>query len=189
MATKREEWVDIAKGFAIIAVVLGHISYQYPDLELLPVSTIIAWLWHVPVFFMIGGFFLKDDRLAKPATFIKGKIRSLYLLILYIYIPFTLLHNVMLDVGFYDTAIEYGGKHVSYWTLPQFLKEIVCVVCLAGREPIVGAMWFVYVLFMALCYLSIVRFAIVRITPPLSSGMLTKYSVSYSSQVLCYRVF
>lgn len=174
MATKREEWVDIAKGFAIIAVVLGHISYQYPDLELLPVSTIIAWLWHVPVFFMIGGFFLKDDRLAKPATFIKGKIRSLYLLILYIYIPFTLLHNVMLDVGFYDTAIEYGGKHVSYWTLPQFLKEIVCVVCLAGREPIVGAMWFVYVLFMALCYLSIVRFAIVRITPPPKFGNVDK---------------
>ncbi|MCH5309809.1 MAG: acyltransferase family protein [Prevotella sp.] len=167
MASKeRLEWVDIAKAFAIIAVVLGHISYQYPEIALLPIGTIMAWLWHVPVFFMIGGFFLKEEKLVKPAVFIKGKIRSLYLLILYIYIPFTLLHNVLLDVGFYDTAISYGGKYVDYWTVGQFVRGCVEVVFLAGREPIVGAMWFVYVLFMALCYLSLLSFILKKITPP-----------------------
>lgn len=167
--SKRQEWVDIAKAFAIIAVVMGHISYQYPEFKLLPISTIIAWLWHVPVFFMIGGFFLKDERMIKPVSFIKGKINSLYLLILYLYIPFTLLHNVLLDIGFYDTAIEYGGKHVDYWSTGQFIRGIVEVVFLAGREPILGAMWFVYVLFMALCYISIVSFVIAKIAPPRST--------------------
>lgn len=72
---------------------------------------------------MIGGFFLKDERMIKPVSFIKGKINSLYLLILYLYIPFTLLHNVLLDIGFYDTAIEYGGKHVDYWCTGQ-LRQV-----------------------------------------------------------------
>lgn len=167
MIKNRQDWVDIAKAFAIIAVVLGHISYQYPKMALMPLSTIIVWLWHVPVFFMIGGFFLKDERMAKPVSFIKGKIKSLYLLILYLYIPFTLLHNVLLDIGFYDTAIEYGGKHVGYWTAGQFVRGLAEVVFLAGREPILGAMWFVYVLFMALCYLSIMSEIVKKFTPPL----------------------
>lgn len=164
--SKRLEWVDVAKAFAIIAVVIGHISYQYPNIKLIPISTIIAWLWHVPVFFMIGGFFLKDDRMLTPFLFIKGKIKSLYLLILYIYIPFTLLHNVLLDIGFYDVAIEYGGKYVEYWTTRQFIRGLAEVFFLAGREPILGAMWFVYVLFMALCYMSIVSFVISKMSPP-----------------------
>lgn len=164
---KRKDWVDIVKAFAIIAVVLGHISYQYPQISLLPISTIIAWLWHVPVFFIIGGFFLKDERLVKPQSFIKGKIHSLYLPILYLYIPFVLLHNVLIYVGFYDTGIEYGGKYVNYWSAGQFVRSVAETVFLAGREPILGAMWFVYVLFIALCYLSIVSFLISSITPPI----------------------
>lgn len=40
------------------------------------------------------------------------------------------------------------------------MKQIALAVCLGGREPIVGAMWFVYVLFMALIGLSVVSWAI-----------------------------
>lgn len=156
--TVRKEWVDVCKAIAIIAVVIGHLDYNYPDIELLPLSTILVWLWHVSVFFMIGGFFIKDEKLAKPVPFIKGKFKSLYLLILYLYIPATLLHNVFLDIGFYDTSIEYVGKYVSYWGFLQFVKGLAEAVFLAGREPILGAMWFVYVLFMALCLISIVTY-------------------------------
>jgi len=45
----------------------------------------------------------------------------------------------------------------------DFVKQIVLAICLGGREPIVGAMWFVYVLFMALIGLSIVSWAIKKI--------------------------
>lgn len=33
---KRLQWVSIAKGIAITAVVLGHISYLYPSNKLIP---------------------------------------------------------------------------------------------------------------------------------------------------------
>ena len=156
----RQDWVDIIKGFAIISVVVGHIAFNYPDCRLFPVSDIIAWLWHVPVFFMVGGFFISDEKLQHPKSFIIGKVKGLYLPILYLYIPATLLHNIFLDVGLYDTAIEYGGKHVVYWTMKDFGIRCIEAIFFAGREPILGAMWFAYVLFMALCLLSILRFAV-----------------------------
>lgn len=160
---RRELWVDIAKGVAIIAVVLGHISYQYPQIKLLPISDLTVWLWHVPVFFLIGGFFIKEEKLLKPKEFIFGKFKSVYLLILYIYIPVLLLHNLLIDVGFYDMAMDYDGKYVSYWGVLDSIKKIFAAVFFAGREPMLGAMWFVYVLFMALCALSLISYILKRL--------------------------
>lgn len=158
--TIRSQWVDIAKGFAILAVVLFHINYNYPDNRLFPVTALFGYAWHVPVFFLIGGFFIKEERLVQPVGFIKGKIKSLYRLLLYFYIPAVLLHNALLDIGWYDTVTDYGGKFMSYWSATQTLKELLLAVCLAGREPILGAMWFVYVLFMALCGFSIISWMV-----------------------------
>jgi len=159
----RQTWVDIAKGIAIIAVVLGHISYNWPGGKLLPLDILLVWLWHVPVFFMIGGFFLKDEKLLRPKTFIWGKIKSLFLLILYIYIPVLFLHNLFLHIGFYDLSIEYYGKYVTEWGMMDFCKHLLASLFFAGREPILGAMWFVYVLFMALCIISVVSWSLKKI--------------------------
>lgn len=153
-------WVDIAKGIAIIAVVLLHISHLYPGNGILPITELLGGLWHVPVFFIIGGFFVKEERLLQPISFIRGKFNSLYLLILKIYIPVLLLHNVCLCIGFYDVTIDYDGKNVTWWGLAEFAKNIFMAIIFAGREPILGAMWFVYVLFMALCGLSVISFII-----------------------------
>lgn len=108
------------------------------------------------VFFLLGGFFIKEEKLIRPVSFIKGKIQSLYKLLLYFYIPAVLLHNVMMHIGWYDEVTNYGGKVMSLWKVGKTVKELGLSVCLAGREPILGAMWFVYVLFIALCGLSIV---------------------------------
>lgn len=157
---KRVAWVDMAKGIAILAVVLGHINYEYPTNDLVPIRMLLYGLWHVSVFYVIGGFFINESKLEKPTSFIVGKIKSLYLLILYIYIPYVLLHNVFIDIGFYDIDVDYFGKSVSYWTIGDFIKNIVLAILFAGREPLLGPMWFVYVLFMALCVLSILSWGL-----------------------------
>lgn len=163
MNTNRQLWVDIAKGIAIVAVVLGHIEYNYPQHRLMPLSDMLSEFWHVPVFFLIGGFFIKEERLLKPFSFIKSKVKSLYLLLLYIYIPVIFLHNFFIDVGFYDLAIDYSGKYVSRFEGSGFLVEIMKAVFFAGREPILGAMWFVYVLFASLCLLSLLSCSLRRV--------------------------
>ena len=159
----RQQWVDVAKGIAIIAVVLGHIIFQFSDSKAYPLSAILVWLWHVPAFFLIGGFFLKDEKLRMPVSFIIEKFRSLYLLILYIYIPILLLHNFFICIGFYDTGIEYYGKYVTEWGMKDLALNVLMAVGFAGREPLLGAMWFVYVLFMALCLLSVISWGVKKL--------------------------
>lgn len=110
---ERQDWIDIVKGFAIILVVLGHINYCYPACKLVPVPYIYSW--HIRVFFLVAGFFLFSYKLEKPFSFIKGKIKRLYLPLLYIYVPATLLHNVLIDIGWYSLGMEYGGRFLTRW--------------------------------------------------------------------------
>ena len=166
---KRLAWVDIAKGIAIIAVVIGHIGYRWPNTKLLPLSDLCVWLWHVPVFFMIGGFFLKEDRLIKPLPFVKGKLKSLYLPMIFIYVPVLMLHNWFISIGWYDLDIEYYGKFVTFWSLLDFIKHLAAALFCAGREPLLGAMWFGFVLFMALCIMSFTSLVIKKVSRGWSS--------------------
>ena len=76
MLRERESWVDNLKVFGILAVILGHISSP-------PQAFIFTW--HMPLFFIISGFFINIDR--KPLEFIK---KDLYRLMLP-YLAFTFL--------------------------------------------------------------------------------------------------
>ncbi len=162
-SNKREGWVDIAKGIAITSVVFGHVGFEYPMWKLFPLSLLLAWLWHVPVFFLIGGFFIKEEKLVQPQSFIYGKYKNLYLKIVYLYIPVLLLHNYFVNIGFYDSTITYHGVYVTQWDIYMYIRKIVLALLFFGKEPVLDAMWFVYVLFLALCCLSIVSFAVKKI--------------------------
>lgn len=161
MANKRSLSVDITKGVAIIAIVLGHIGFMYPSTKLVDFSILVFGLWHVAVFFIVAGFFIKEEQLVQPKFWFKKKFSSLYLKILYFYIPAVLLHNVFIRIGWYSLDSTKPIIH-AYWGI-DFVKQIVLTICLGGREPIVGAMWFVYVLFMALIGLSIVSWLIKKL--------------------------
>lgn len=57
--------------------------------------------WNVPIFFIVGGFFLKEESLSKPLIFLKGKFKRLYLPATIIYAVCILLHNVFVIWGWY----------------------------------------------------------------------------------------
>lgn len=166
---KKIEWVFIAKGLTMIGIVVWHITYEMPYNEFFPLRMLLFYL-HVNVFFVVGGFFTKEEKLLKPVAYIKRKYHTLYRKLLFFYIPAVLLHNVLFDIGFYDAAEEYGGKIISTYGLLEFIKKIILAVLFAGREPILGAMWFVYALFMAHCGFTIISWAL---------RLLVKKSVYY----------
>ena len=153
--------VDITKGVAIIAIVLGHIAFAYPSCSLVGSGTLLYGLWHVAVFFIVAGFFIKEEQLVQPRLWFKKKFASLYLKILYYYVPAVLLHNVLIYIGWYSLDSTEPAIHAYSWL--DFAKQTVLAVCLGGREPILGAMWFVYVLFMALVGLSVVSWAVKKV--------------------------
>ena len=159
---KRSLSVDIAKGISIIAIVLGHINFLYPVGPLVNTKDLFIYLWHVSVFFLLAGFFIKEEQLVQPKLWFKKKFSSLYLKILYFYVPAVLLHNALIKIGWY--SLESTDPVIKTYSMIDFIKQIVLAICLGGREPIVGAMWFVYVLFMALIGLSIVSWAIKKIS-------------------------
>lgn len=161
MTSKRSLSVDIAKGISIIAIVLGHIDFLYPAIQLVNTKDLFIYLWHVPVFFIVAGFFIKEEQLIQPKLWFKKKFSSLYLKILYFYVPAVLLHNVFIRIGWY--SLGSIGPVIHAYTWVDFIKQTILAVCLGGREPIVGAMWFVYVLFMALIGLSILSWIIKKI--------------------------
>lgn len=73
-----------------------------------------------------------------------------------------LLHNVFISMGWY--SLQSTDPVINTYSISDFIKQIILTVCCAGREPIVGAMWFVSVLFMALIGLSIISWIISRLT-------------------------
>ena len=162
MAIKKHSiLIDIAKGIAIISIVLGHIGFVYPLTSLIDSGNLVYALWHVAVFFLLAGFFIKEELLIQPKHWLKKKFSSLYLKILYFYVPAVLLHNVLIKIGWY--SLESTDLVINTYSMIDFAKQTVLAICLGGREPIVGAMWFVYVLFMALIGLSVVSWAINKI--------------------------
>ena len=161
MENNRSLSVDITKGTAIIAIVLGHIAFSYPSCCLVHCGDLVFGLWHVAVFFIVAGFFIKEEQLVQPKLWFKKKFSSLYLKILYFYVPAVLLHNVLIKIGWY--SLESTDPVINTYSMIDFAKQTVLAICLGGREPIVGAMWFVYVLFMALIGLSVVSWAIKKL--------------------------
>ncbi len=148
----RIQWVDIAKGIAIIFVVLFHAVPASGDLmEKFFIGRLLTSWWHQPVFFLLCGFFIREEGLQKPLTFIKGRVWRTYRMLLAVYVPAVLLHNAFIVIGWYGTQTEYSGKAVDWWGIGDFVRHLAEAIAFAGREPIMGAMWFVYVLIMALC--------------------------------------
>src|SRR5690606_26359399 len=67
MAKARLTWVDAAKGFLMILVVVGH--YSGPTMTDFPFIKYIYW-FHMPAFFILSGLFFKpitENSKLKPA--------------------------------------------------------------------------------------------------------------------------
>jgi fucose 4-O-acetylase-like acetyltransferase len=65
--------VDIVKGIGIILVMIGHSGMFLPikDLNFL---NVFIYSFHMPLFFIAGGFFLKDKIFKSPTkTFFNSK--------------------------------------------------------------------------------------------------------------------
>ncbi len=130
---KRLEWPDVAKGIGIISIIMGHMLIPWIDQ--------IVFVYHIPVFYLIAGYFLKkkDD-----TSFAKAKAKRLL-------IPYLV---TCLCIAGYDLlkATYYGlpqKDSIGYWVRASLYG--------AGErwpEPFdvvqLGATWYLLALFFAL---------------------------------------
>lgn len=157
---KRVEYVDQIKGILIIFMVLFHINFTGRNAVF---TNIINSFFNLGVFFVVAGFFLNDEIASTPSIFFKKKIKSLYKPAMYICIPILLLHNYFLNIGWYSTNVNYAGKSLYYFTWNQYLINFAKTLFLGCREPLIGAMWFVFCLLISLILYMIITYIIKRI--------------------------
>lgn len=155
---KRLEYIDIARGIAIILVVMGHCdNFEYWSIER------FAALFFMQLFIFISGYFYKADlnNIKDVFQILKKKCWPIYLYYLKFELLFFALNNVFLKIGFYNTSIHYGSKTLTYVTsFKEILVNILRIIFLAGREPFCGAFWFlVTLIFVVIEYTVIIYLA------------------------------
>lgn len=172
---KRERYVDIGKGLAMIAIVCGHICSKWFPIWL-------TSFWPVAFFFVVAGFYIKEESLLKPVRFILHKLKTIYLPGTVIYILAVLLHNPLCKMGIYPIGLEHPMTHQAFelWDGKRYIIQIAKTVVAPNGELAMGAMWFLYALFFALCFLSIIAFVAKKI----SNEKLTSNKVMLVSTIL-----
>ncbi|GIM28719.1 acyltransferase [Clostridium polyendosporum] len=117
---KRIDYLDIAKGFLIISVVLSHSEFEY--------APMIYW-FHMPAFFIISGMLFKDG------LNLEAQIKKFFLP----YLTFSLVDMAFTFLAYpqdlsLENVILYGWRHIYsgkaipgvFWFVPcLFLTKVI----------------------------------------------------------------
>lgn len=142
MEKKRE--ISIAKGIAIILMLLGHI---FINKDTRYVHDFI-YSFHMPFFFIISGYCFSEYHLNNTKQYIKKRINTLYFPYVFWLSAFAILHNYLLNSGIYNIN-ELWGCSGLYTSHDLFENLYNIVFYLDGKEILVGQLWFIRTLFFA----------------------------------------
>lgn len=140
---KRVEWVDMAKGVGIIAIVLGHAIHPLTgSSHALSVIFASLYWWHVPLFIIIGGFFIKPIERTWQAFWAFAKKRIFPNVVTYLTVGTLLvftshvLHNESWKTsGMNFLRMIYGGAAANgewsiFWFMTVYVVTVLVVVLL-----------------------------------------------------------
>ena len=125
--TKRnhDSRISAVKAICIILMVVGHSGCPQPLSKWI-------YLFHMPCFFFVSGFLLKDKYLADIWTFVKRRFKGLWWPFVKWSLLFLLLHNVFAALHLYETR----------YTWSDFLNKTFHILTLTGSEQLLGGYWF-----------------------------------------------
>ena len=167
----RNTVISIAKGLAIILMVIAHAEAP-------------GWLcrfifeFHMPLFFITAGYFFSLKYLNDEATFVKKRVKGLYIPFVKWSVFFLLIHNLMFKIGILNEMYgnEMGGvTHPYSWhQMQQNLWTIF--TSMAGYDAFLcGAFWFFRGLFVA----SILYLIIYKVLDSTVSSVRYKKAIPY----------
>ena len=177
---KRDTTISIAKGIAIILMVVAHAEAP-------------GWLckfifeFHMPLFFITAGYFFSLKYLNDEATFVKKRVKGLYWPFVKWSVFFLIIHNWMFDIGILNERFgnETGGvTHPYTWhQIQQNLWHIF--TAMGGYDQFLcGAFWFFRGLFVA-SILYLIIYKVVLHVLPVRAADATPYLVCLIMLLLC----
>lgn len=154
---KRDYYWDVLKGLGIIAVVLGHSGFwQY---------ILILNMYHMALFFFVGGCLYNDKYTSNPTTYIMKKFKDLWLPLIKYTVIFIALHNLFIKLNIYSTiagqTMIYPKEEYSLITMVDWIVRAIFTG--AHNEEIIGATWFVFPMLIAMIGYCFVRNIVYRI--------------------------
>jgi Fucose 4-O-acetylase and related acetyltransferases len=147
----RVEYMDILKGLAIILVVMGHCSGKGEN---------IIYLFHMPLFFIISGYFYKEESINRPIQFIKKRLKSLYLPFIKYEFLFLILHNIFIKINFYNSKANIPQQ---YYTIHDFIVNSIRILFFDSTELLLSPFWFLTALFLTSILFFLISIVITKV--------------------------
>lgn len=122
-------------------------------------------LFHMPLFFFVSGFLLKDKYFDNPKKFIIQRYKGLYIPFIKWSLIFLLAHNFFHTIHLYDT----------YYSWSDYKVMIIKIFTLRGTEQLLGGFWFLRELL--LC--SLFCFAVLYLQRKIYPNMINKEKKHY----------
>ena len=152
----RDEGIAIAKALGILLVVIGHSNAATGNtlgvVEWQDYLYRVIYLFHMPLFFILSGYFFKTESADEPLQFIQKKVKGLYLPYVKWMLVFLLLHNLFWYLGIFGSYLggELPSRLGKFGLTSGFANAITFGFAdnLSG-SPFLGGFWFIPVLFQA----------------------------------------
>lgn len=124
----RLSYIDMAKGFAMLLVIIGHCTYS--DKEL------VGWLYsfHMPLFFALSGFTFRPEKYNSLGKVIKAKFRQLVIPYFFFSVVLWALCLLLLD-----------GMKLQY----RHINELIGIVVSDRLSDYFFSLWFLTTLFLS----------------------------------------
>jgi fucose 4-O-acetylase-like acetyltransferase len=136
----RDNTISICKGIGIILMVVGHAGSP---------SFIgrFIYCFHMPLFFIASGYFFSTKYLDDKFSFVKKRVKGLYIPFVKWGLIFLLLHNLLFNANILNAS--FGGSYL--YSFNQILdKGFHIITTMGSYEPaILGTFWFLRSLFVA----------------------------------------
>ncbi|MDR3598274.1 acyltransferase family protein [Clostridium sp.] len=131
----REDYMDIVKALGIILVVMAHV--QSPGEQMI-------FLFHMPLFFFVSGYFYKDKYSDNIEILIKKRLKLLYIPFIKYELIFLVLHNFFVNLSFYSS---YGNETIKFYSTNDLIINVIKILTFNGTEVLLIPLWFLPVLF------------------------------------------
>ncbi len=133
---KRNPRISIAKGIAIILMVMGHALHLTPS-----GFEGFVNLFHMPLFFFTAGYCFNTDHYAYPSAFLRRRVKGILLPYFLWSVVFIVLHNPFISCGLIE-GTNYSVSDVIFRVFKILTFQLY-------TEDLMGAYWFLPALFIA----------------------------------------
>ena len=109
---------------------------------------IFIYQFHMPLFFFLSGYCLKDKYLNDFKTFSIRRVKGIYIPFIKYSLLFLLLHNIFFNLNIYNDVYGYNGNVSQLYTLNEITRRVVKITTsMSHEEQLLGGFWFLRVLF------------------------------------------